>query len=157
MKEMKESMKQASARKAAVEGFTLIEVMIVVVIIAILAAIAIPSYSRYIARSKLAEAVSELSSYRVRMEQWFQDARTYQDSAGSACGATTVSNAKYFTFECSAPTSTTYTVTATGTDAALIDMVLTIDQDNTKKTVSVPSGWTAPSSNCWVTSQSGSC
>jgi len=150
-------MRDVSVKTKGVNGFTLIEIMTVVAIIGILTAIAIPNYKDYVTRSKMAEAVSELSSYRVRMEQWFQDARSYQDSAGSGCGATTASTAKHFSFECSAPTSTTYTVTATGTDSDLSNMVLSIDQNNTKKTVSVPSGWTIPSSNCWVMSKSGSC
>ena len=58
-------------------GFTLIEVMIVVVIIGILAAIAIPQYSDYVIRSKIPEATSALAGARVKMEQFFQDNRTY--------------------------------------------------------------------------------
>ena len=48
-------------------GFTLIELMIVVGIIAILASIAIPSYSDYVRRSRITEAVSALSGMRVRI------------------------------------------------------------------------------------------
>ena len=57
-------------------GFTLIELMIAVAIIAILAAIAIPSYSEYVRRGRITEAISALSGMRVKMEQYFQDNRT---------------------------------------------------------------------------------
>ena len=67
-------------------GFTLIELMIAVAIIAILAAIAIPSYSDYVRRSRITEAMSALSGMRVKMEQYFQDNRTY----AGACVAGTV-------------------------------------------------------------------
>ena len=55
-------------------GFTLIELMIAVAIVAILAAIAIPSYSEYIRRSRITEAISALSGMRVKMEQFFHPA-----------------------------------------------------------------------------------
>ena len=56
-------------------GFTLIEVMVVVGILGILAAIAIPSYRDYVIRSKLSEAQSGLSGLRTQAEQFFLELR----------------------------------------------------------------------------------
>ena len=67
-------------------GFTLIEVMITVAIIAILAAVALPSYSSYIMRAKVTDAAKGLSEMRLKMEQYFQDQRTYL----GACAAGTL-------------------------------------------------------------------
>ena len=68
-------------------GFTLVELMIVVAIIAILAAIAVPSYNDYVTRSKLQEAHTNLAAARVNMEQYYQDNRVYTTAPGSgACG-----------------------------------------------------------------------
>jgi prepilin-type N-terminal cleavage/methylation domain-containing protein len=95
-------------------GFTLIEVMIVVAIIGALAAIAMPMYNDYVIKSRVNEAVAGLSDLRVKMEQFFQDSRTYV----GACAAGTVTelpaNTKFFDFACSNLAATTYTITATG-------------------------------------------
>src|SRR5688572_24186384 len=54
-------------------GFTLIELMIVVAIIGILAAVAIPAYQDYIARAQISEAVSLLASGKAAMAEHFSD------------------------------------------------------------------------------------
>jgi type IV pilus assembly protein PilE len=145
-------------------GFTILELMIVVVIIAILAAIAIPSYSDYITRGKIQEASSILLAQRVKMEQYYQDQRTYV----GACAAGTVAplpvGLKYFTISCTNLTATTYTITATGgcltcspPDGSMTGFAFTINEGNTRQTTSVPGGWTLPGANCWVTRKGGTC
>ena len=136
------------------KGFTLIELMIVVAVVAILSAIAVPRYNDYVTRSKIAEAVANLSDMRVKMEQYFLDNRTYV----GACAAGTVApvpTGKYFTYGCSNLSGTTYTVTATGA-AGMAGFVYTIDQSNTRTTVGAPTGWVA-ATGCWTLKKDGSC
>jgi type IV pilus assembly protein PilE len=141
------------------KGFTLIEVMVVVAIVAILSAIAVPGYNNYVMRSKISEAVANLSDMRVKMEQYFLDNRTYV----GACAAGTVApmpTGRYFTFACPTLTATTYTITATGIASEGMGgpppFVYTIDQNNTRVTVSAPPGWSA-SLTCWTLRKDGSC
>jgi type IV pilus assembly protein PilE len=162
--------KRAPAANLVVErrtrGFTLIEVLITVAVVAILAAVALPSYNDYITRSKIVEAISGLTEMRVRLEQYFLDGRQYPAScvvpaSGPAPAAQIYlpASTKYFTFTC-ALTTTTYTVTATGNATlGMSGFVYTVDQANNRKTTSLPSGWpgAGAGSTCWITRKSGDC
>lgn len=139
----------------AQKGFTLVELMIVVVVVSILAAIAVPAYSNYVMRGKITEATSNLASLRVSMEQYYQDNRTYLN--GAACGVVmpVAPAVQYFTFTCAA-TQNAYTLTATGT-GGMTGFTYTVDQANNKQTTAVPAGWGTATVNCWVTKQGGAC
>lgn len=134
-------------------GFTLIELMIVVAIVGILAAIAVPSYSDYVTRGKIPDATSNLASKRIQMEQFFQDNRTY--AGAPACNADSVSS-QHFDFSCLVPgTATVYTLQAVGKNT-MVGFTYTIDQNNARATPSVKAGWTS-NATCWVTKKDGSC
>ncbi|MBU1214277.1 MAG: prepilin-type N-terminal cleavage/methylation domain-containing protein [Gammaproteobacteria bacterium] len=137
-------------------GFTLVELMIVVIVIGILASIAIPAYQDYIIRGKLTEGTSALADARVKMEQYFQDNLKYGDAGGTTCPPTIASSSTNFDYSCSTSATDKYTITATG-KAGLSTFSYTIDETNTKKTIGLKSGWGTTPANCWITSKGGTC
>jgi type IV pilus assembly protein PilE len=145
------------ARSTSSSGFTLIELMITVAIVAILSAVAMPAYNRYIMRGRIPEATSALSAWQLKMEQWFQDTRSYYASGStSACGVSTPSSTTSFSFSCAPSSSGAYVLTATGMNT-MLGFVYTINQDGTKGSTITASGWEATSSSCWVTQPGGKC
>jgi type IV pilus assembly protein PilE len=141
-------------------GFTLIEIMIVVAIVGILAAIAVPQYTDHILRSQLVEAHTGLQDFRVRMEQFYQDNRRYDGAGLTGCGAAAPAGQQYFDFRCvpGAAPAQTYTVFATGARGRVGGFVFTINEQNARQTTATKAGWApaAMPANCWVT-RKGSC
>lgn len=68
-------------QKAPMKGFTLLEVMIVVAIIGILAAIAFPSYDEYVKRGNRAEGMAQLNDIAARQERYYAQTHTYVTSS----------------------------------------------------------------------------
>ncbi|MDB5957357.1 type IV pilin protein [Ramlibacter sp.] len=140
-------------RNSRQAGFTLIELMIAMAVMAILTAVALPSYTNYVRRGKIPEATSNLMARRVKIEQFYQDNLKYTGAPGLTPPDTTSS--KFFDFAGTA-TDTTYTLTATGKNS-MAGFVYTIDQANNKgTTVTGVRGWSSNGS-CWVTNQGGQC
>ena len=79
-------------------GFTLIELMIVVAIIGILAAVAIPQYQNYVARTQMSEALSLASGSKVALAEYFQSNGAFPAyNATAGIGVDTTIKGKYVT------------------------------------------------------------
>ena len=132
------------------QGFTLIELMIVVAIIGILAAIAYPSYTQYTIRSNRSAAQSFILGVANKQEQYILDARVYTDSLGTLNMTTPseVSRNYDITIGGVAIAPPTYTITATPTGAQLANDtkcgIVSIDQMGVKR----ESG-TGTVADCW--------
>ena len=137
-------------------GFTLLEVMVVVGIVAILAAIALPNYSDYIKRGKIIEATSGLSDMRTRMEQWYLDKRTYANGCTTYLPAVQPT-VHAFTIVCTIEAANAYKVTATGNAAdGMTGFTYWIDDQNTHGTDST--AWGDPATTaCWLSRKGGAC
>jgi len=141
--------------KANHQGFTLIELMIVVAIVAILAAIAYPSYLGYVKRGSRAEAKAALFENMQFLERNFTVSNKYNETSGGDAIDTASLPAQQtppspatakFTLEVD-PEASTYTLTATPTGAMSGDEcgVFIIDQAGAKSlddaTLSVAECW----------------
>ena len=142
-------------------GFTLIELMIVVAIVAILTTIAYPNYRDYVIRGQLVDATQGLAALRANMERYFQDNRRYDPAPGfpDPCAAPQVPFAAgKFTITCPTLTPTTFTAQAVGTAGALAGFTFTVNETNTQvTTVTTPP---APATflgcaNAWITKTGG--
>lgn len=133
-------------------GFTLIEVLVVVAIIGIIAAIAVPQYTDYVTRGKISEATGALSDLRLRAEKWYSDNRTYVGFSA------TVGNARYFSYACDTSVANQFTCTATGVaGAGMGGFAYTINHANVRtSTFTSLSGWN-DSTTCWVSKKGETC
>jgi type IV pilus assembly protein PilE len=132
-----------------ISGFTLIELMIVLVILGVLVTIALPGYQDYVRKSRRAEAIALMLDLQLTQEKYRANNISYASSL-SAMGVTAsyVTNqvsATYYTINTTSATNNTYTITATAAGKQVNDKqygtscsTLTINQSNTKSPA-----------NCW--------
>ena len=140
-------------------GFSLIELMIVVAIVGILAMVAYPSYQQYVLESRRADAMSSVLSLQLAQQRVRANCRFYAgtlagaDACGANAGATTVNASAtsldgYYTLAVSNVSGNSYTITATAAvgesqvnDTGCTAMAVTINNAN-------PDGLKTPA-DCW--------
>lgn len=130
------------------KGFTLTELMIVVVIVGILAAVAFPAYINFIRRARIAEAKANLGSIKIAQESYRAEWDIYKECAAAPAAYTPSSNPGTWipttgfsdiNFVPSGPVYFQYTVTAIGGTSFTATAVCNLDGDATTKTYTITS------------------
>ena len=136
-------------------GFTLIEVMLVTVIIAILAAIMVPNYQSNMRKSRRVDALTTLTDLAMRQEQYMGNNKTYTETI-SDLGASSTSPGGHYTITAAArddednTTSFVLTATAISTDGQFNDTqcrTWTLDDLGVKRSKNSTGGETTDI--CW--------
>jgi len=131
-------------------GFTLIELMITVVIVAILAAVAIPAYSEYTMRARRTEAKNALLRLQNEQEKHYLNNNRYSTDVAALLGSATTENG-YYTIAVNAPDPAAgYTATATATGAQASDEdCATISVSASGERTAATKGGVANNQECW--------
>lgn len=146
------SSRPARACRPLQRGFTLIEVMIVLVLVAILAAIALPAYQRYVNKSRAKGAAADLVSLGMVLENRFQKTLTYPKTYTTATtipakpadrtdpvltdfGNWFPAQGTYFSYNVEAKDGSSYTIKAVGS-GALSGCTLSLTQANVRNAAS---------------------
>jgi type IV pilus assembly protein PilE len=115
----------AKRRHAQARGFTLIELMIVVAIVAIIAAVALPSYFGSVRKSRRADAITALNQIAQAQERWRANNASYTTVLTNAGLNVPNPSSGYYTLAVSSVSGTGYTATATAAGAQLKDTTCT--------------------------------
>lgn len=134
-------------------GFTLIELMVTVAVVAILAAIAFPSYQDYVMRARRTDGKGFLLSIQQLVERSYTDSNSYASAVASVVGASGVTSPELF-YQVTVASSTvsTYTLNSAprpGAQATDKCGTFVISETNAKTITALPLGSTLTKNDCW--------
>lgn len=137
-------------------GFTLIELMITVIIAAVLAVVALPAYRDHSLRAQVTQAFSQMAAVSLRLEQFYQDNRSY--AVKNDCGVPMPAS-DYFSYACVPDKiGQSYLLTASGiADRGTQDFSYTLDQSGNARTLTLPEDWGTAPVNCWIAKKGMAC
>lgn len=130
-------------------GFTLVEMLVVVAMVAILGAVAYPSYLAQITKGRRADAKQALVELAQKLERYYTERGTYLGATlGSSGLYPTTSSGGYYTLDIGTPTADAFAITATpgGVQAGDVCSVLGYNQLGVQ---SVGSGASLTAAQCW--------
>ena len=131
-------------KNKAASGFTLIELMIVIIVVGLLAMIAYPSYLTWILKAHRSDAMATLSKDQTILERCYAQTFAYNQACAALPAFPQVSPQGYYTITLTNQTATTYTLTATATGTQAVDVncaTMSLDQADQK---------TATQAACWT-------
>lgn len=129
-------------------GFTLIEILITVVAVAILSAIAFPSYQAHVAKGRRADGKAAIMALAQVMERWYTERGTYAGATVGSSGLMASSSERgYYTLSITAQDASGYTIRATPAGAQSSDACgsYTYTQAGTRGVT----GGSKSASECW--------
>ncbi len=134
--------------KRVQQGFTLIELMIVVAIVGILAAIALPAYQDYVIRSKMSEGVAAIAACKTSISEFVSTKNNFPTDADQAGCSTVVTNyvAGLTVDGGGGTTASTINVTTSNTGSKSGDCILLLTA--TASNMPEITAWTGSHSNC---------
>lgn len=147
--------------RSSAHGFTLLELLAAVAIVAILAGVALPQYKDYVTRSRLTDATVGLTTLRAQMERYFQDNRTYANSGSfvAPCNSSDVATRTFgnFVITCTGTLDgAQFTLSAEGGGASA-GFTYTINQRDERATTTLPSGWGSACGSKWIVKKGDTC
>jgi type IV pilus assembly protein PilE len=135
-------------RRRLWRGFTLLELMVALVVVAILTAVALPSYRQHVQKSRRADATTTLLTLAQAMERWYSERGTY---AGATVGSSglmpSTSPQGYYTLSITSQDANGFRITAAPAGAQAGDACgsYTLDQAGAREV----SGGSLTAAQCW--------
>ena len=136
--------------KRVQQGFTLIELMIVVAIIGILAAVALPAYQDYTKRAKVSELILAASACRTTITEVYQSATTGPGACNWGCESSTASSKYVASIVTNVDGAIAVTAAATGIGVGVDGLVLTLVPNSTGTTAMTAAANMGAAVNNWT-------